>query len=183
LVRRIALGLCALAVLSTPAVRWLVLGPRELVSIVSVDTPARLAKELTAGDADAGRFLPEFRETVRATYPEGRYRGGILTGEEQGDFLAWVLDGDDTRPVMRYSRPETFSPGTWGEMQGVLEGNTDWWETLGRHQVNLIAIDPRRWEKLADRLRRSPNWRMVEDGPALLVAVRREPKLPAELQQ
>jgi hypothetical protein len=181
--RRIALGLFALAVLTTPAVRWLVLGPRDLLAIVSADTPARLGQELTAPDSDAGRFLPEFREAVRAAYPDGRYRGAILTGVEQGDFLAWVLDGDNTRPVMVYSRPETFGAATWGEAQGALEGKDDWWETLGRHQVNLIAIDPRRWEKLAGRLRRSPHWRMVEDGPELLVAVRREPKLPAELQQ
>jgi hypothetical protein len=180
--RKIALALIALAILTTPAVRWFVCGPRGLVNIVSADTPARLAQELTADDADAGRFLPEFRETVRATYPDGRYRGAILTGAEQGDFLAWVLEGDNTRPVMVYSRPETFSPGTWAEAVAALDGRSDWWETLGRHQVNLVAINPEQYSKLADRLRRSPNWRMVEDGPALLVAVRREPKLPAELQ-
>jgi hypothetical protein len=182
IVRRVAVGLFVFALFTTPAIRFLVFGPRQLVDIVSAGTPAQLAKELTAGEADAGRFLSEFHETIRAAYPDGRYRGAILTGEEQGDFLAWVLEGDNTRPVMVYSRPETFDTGTWAEAHGALDGVDAWWEILGRHQVNLIAINPRRWEKLAGRLRRSPNWRMVEDGPTLLVAVRREPKLPVELQ-
>jgi len=136
---------------------------------------------LAAGD-DAGRYLPEFWRIVRAGYPDARYRGAILAGEEQGDFLAWVLDGDDTRPVMVYSRPETFDPAIWVEAQRALEGASDWWEILGRHQVNLVAVHPGRHDKLAERLRRSKEWAIVEDGPALLVAVRREPKLPAELQ-
>jgi hypothetical protein len=46
--------------------------------------------------------------------------------------------------------------------------------------VNLVAIDPDRWPKLADRLRRARSWRTVQDN-GLLVAVRREPKLPVEL--
>jgi hypothetical protein len=134
---------------------------------------------LTAGD---GTHLPAFHDIVRTAYPQGRYRGAILTGEEQGDFLAWVLDGDNTRPVMVYSRPETFNPGIWAEAEQALEGASPWWEILGRHQVNLIAINPNRWEKLAGRLRPSKEWAIVEDRPALLVAVRRQPKLPAELQ-
>jgi hypothetical protein len=177
--RRVGPIAVAFAVLCTPVVRWLVLGPRELESIVSADTPARLALELTSGD---GSHLPEFHNIVRNTYPDGRYRGAILTGEDQGDFLAWVLDGDNTRPVMLYSRPEAFDPGIWGEAQEALKGASPWWEILGRHQVNLIAIHPIRWEKLAGRLRGSKEWAIVEDGPALLVAVRKQPKLPAELQ-
>jgi hypothetical protein len=179
--RRLALIAVALAVLSTPALRALFLGPRDLDAVVTPDTPTHLAQELTATD-DAGRFLTEFRQVVRATYPDGRYRGAILSGEEQGDFLAWVLDGDNTRPVMVYSRPETFDPAIWVEAQRALEGAGDWWEILGRHQVNLVAIHPGRHDKLAERLRRSKEWAIVEDGAALLVAVRREPKLPAELQ-
>jgi len=175
---RIALVALAVAVLTTPVVRWLVLGPRDLDAIVSPDTPARLGLELAAGD---GSHLPEFHDVVGAAYPDGRYRGAILTGESQGDFLAWVLDGDNTRPVMVYSRPETFDPGIWGEAQEALQGASPWWEILGRHQVNLVAIDPRRWEKLAGRLRKSREWAIVEGGPALLVAVRKQPKLPAEL--
>jgi hypothetical protein len=180
--RRVAVGLIALAVITTPAVRSLIFGPRDVDAIVSPDTPTHLAQELTADGADAGRFLPEFRQIVRAAYPGGRYRGALLTGEEQGDFLAWVLDGDDTRPVMVYSRPETFDPAIWGEAQRALEGVGEWWEILGRHQVNLVAVHPGRHAKLAERLRRSREWAIVEDGPALLVAVRREPKLPAELR-
>jgi hypothetical protein len=179
-VRWVAVGLIALAVITTPAVRSLILGPRGLDAVVTPDTPTHLAQELTAAD-DAGRFPTEFRQVVRAAYPDGRYRGAILSGEEQGDFLAWVLDGDNTRPVMVYSRPETFDPAIWVEAQRALEGAGDWWEILGRHQVNLVAIHPGRHDKLAERLRRSKEWAIVEDGAALLVAVRREPKLPAEL--
>lgn len=177
--RRAGLIVFALAAITTPLVRWLALGPRALEGIVSADTPARLGLELTGGD---GSHLPELHEIVRATYPEGRYRGAILTGEPQGDFLAWVLEGDNTRPVMVYSRPETFDPGTWGEAEEALKGASPWWEILGRHQVNLVAVDPRRWEKLAERLRKSREWAIVEDGPALVVAVRTQPKLPAEMQ-
>lgn len=179
---RAAILAAVVALLTTPLVRWLVLGPRALVEVVSADTPARLAQELTASETDAERYLPELRQVLQAHYPDGRYRGAILTGERQGDFLAWVLDGDNTRPVMVYSRPVVLESGTWGEAHSALEGNGDWWEVLGRHQVNLIAIPPGRWEKLAGLLRHSPAWAIVEDGPALLVAVRREPKLPAELQ-
>jgi hypothetical protein len=182
-VRRVAIVVAFIALASTPFVRWLVTGqPRELGKIVADDTPWRVARELTAGEDDTGRYLPELRETVRAAYPKGRYRGAILTGEVQGDFLAWVLDGDNDQPVMNYSRPEALDRGHWGEVHGALDGSSDWWETLGRHQVNLVVIDPRRWTKLAERLRDSPAWRIVEDAPALLTAVRREPKLPAELQ-
>jgi hypothetical protein len=166
-------------VLTTPFVRWLVLGPRDLEAVVSADTPARLGLELTAGD---GSHRPEFHDRVRATYPDGQYRGAILTGEPQGDFLAWDLEGDNTRPVMVYSRPDTFDPGTWGEAEQALDGASSWWEILGRHQVNLVAIDPRRWEKLAGRLRKSREWAIVEDGPALVVAIRKQPKLPAEMR-
>jgi hypothetical protein len=180
--------LCAsvlIAVVSTPFVRWLVIGkPRSLQSSVSADTPWRVARELTAGDDDAGAYLPGLHETVRATYPNGHYRGAILTGVDQGDFLAWVLDGDNNQPVMIYTRPETLDPPHWGECQRALEGTSDWWEILGRHQVNLIVIDPRRHGPLAERLTRSANWRIVEGdvNAALLVAVRRGPKLPVELQ-
>jgi hypothetical protein len=179
--RRMAIIAVALAILTTPAVRWLVVGPRNLDSIVSVDTPTQLAYELTA-DNDAAQYLPEFRDIVRANYPDGRFRGAILTGEEQGDFLAWVLDGDNSRPVMIHSRPETFDQDTWGEAEQALAGTSPWWEILGRQQVNLIAINPRRWVRLSERLRGSKEWAIVEDRPALLVAVRRQPKLPAELQ-
>jgi hypothetical protein len=139
--------------------------------------------ELTADDAHAGRYLPELRQQARATYPEGRIRGAILCGEEQGDFLGWVLEGDERQVVLIYSRAETFDPTHWAECRKALDGEAAWWEILGRHQVNLIVIDPGRFGKLADRLRRSPEWGTVQDDGAggLLVAVRREPKLPAEL--
>ena len=76
------------AVLTTPGRAELIVGPRALDAIVSADTPARLALELTTDGNDGGRFLPEFREIVRAAYPDGRYRGAALTGEEQG--ISWL---------------------------------------------------------------------------------------------
>jgi hypothetical protein len=175
---------CGFAVVATPAARWLITGqPRSLESIASRDTPVRLALELTAAEEHAGQHLPGLREQVRATYPAGRFRGAILCGEEQGDFLAWVLEGDNNQPVMIYSRPETFDQAHWAECRKALDGEGVWWEILGRHQVNLVVIDPGRSGKLADRLRASAEWATVQDdGPGgLLVAVRREPKLPAEL--
>jgi hypothetical protein len=138
---------------------------------------------LTASDDDQGRFVTELREQMRATYPSRRYRGAILGGFEQGDFLAWTLDGDDRQPVMIYSRPETLEQAHWAECMQALRGESAWWEILGRHQVNLIAINPNHYSKLAERLRASEEWRTVQDdGPSgLLICVRREPKLPVEL--
>ena len=111
----IALLVLGVAMLTTPAVRWLVTGqPRTLGDVVSTDTPWRVARELTA-DSDAGeRYLPGFRDVVRATYPSGKYRGAILCAPSQGDFLAWVLDGDNTQPVMLYTRPETLESDALG---------------------------------------------------------------------
>jgi hypothetical protein len=176
----IAVGL---AVIATPVARWLISGqPRSLASIASPDTPVLLAQELSADDENAGQFLPELHEQVRATYPGGRFRGAILCGESQGDFLAWILDGDSDRPVMAYSRPETFDPAHWAECRKALDGESAWWEILGRHQVNIVAIDAKQFPKLADRLRRAAEWRTVQDSPSgLLVSIRREPKLPVEL--
>ena len=126
------------------------------------------------------QFLPELRETVRATYPSGNYRGAIMCSEDQGDFLAWVLDGDTTQPVMMYTRPETLDPPHWGECHRALEGNTFRWEILGRHQVNLVVIEPDRFAKLSERLRKDAEWKIVQDD-VLLIAVRKEPKLPVDL--
>ena len=173
-----------LALLATPAARWFITGsPRSLEAIDSRDTPARVAQELTADDDNAGQFVPDLREQIRATYPNQRFRGAILCGEEQGDFLAWVLDGDNNQPVIMYTRPETLPEPHWSECRRALDGESPWWEILGRQQVNLVAIDPGRWPKLADRLRAAAEWRTVQDdGPGgLLVSVRREPKLPIEM--
>ncbi len=182
---RWAIGIiCALAMLATPAMRWFISGsPRSLESIVSRDTPARLAMELTANEQSAGKSLPDLREQIRLTYPNGQYRGAILCGEDQGDFLAWVVDGDNKRPVMFYNRPEALDPDHWAECQKVLDGESSWWEITARHQVNLIAIDPAKHEKLADRLRAWPEWRTVQDdGPGgMFITIRRVPKLPVEL--
>ena len=113
---RLAIIAVIIAVLVTPGARWLITGsPRNLDAIVSADTPWRVARELTSDGADEGRYLSELREAVRATYPNGRYRGAILCGEAQGDFLAWVLDGDNDKPVMLYTRPETIDREHWGE--------------------------------------------------------------------
>jgi hypothetical protein len=170
-----------IVVLISPAGRWLITGnPRSLEDIVTADTPWRVAQALTAVGDDAGKHLPELRDTVQQTYPSGKYRGAILSGPAQGDFLAWVLDGDNSRALMLYTRPEALDPPHWGEAHQALEGRGDWWEILGRHQVNLVVIDPERWRKLADRLRESQAWRTFQDG-TLLIAVRREPKLPVEL--
>lgn len=172
-----------LIVVTSPAGLWFLTGrPRPPDRTCSADTPARAALELTADGKAEGQFAPELREVLRA-YPNGRYRGGVLGGEDQGDFLAWVLDGDDTRPVMIYNRPETIQAVYWAETRKVLEGQSDWWEIAGRHQMNLIAVDPGVSGKLADRLRRDPEWAIVQDdGPGgLVVAVRREPRLPVEL--
>ncbi|MBO0699683.1 MAG: hypothetical protein J2P46_14905, partial [Zavarzinella sp.] len=182
--RGIIFGVLAAIVMTTPAVRWLLVGrPRALDDSTTKDTPWRVGLELTATGDDAGRYLPELREAVKAAYPNGKYRGAILCGPEQGDFLGWVLDGDDTQPVMLYTRPEAIDRAHWAEAHSALEGASDWWETLGRHQVNLIVIDPGRWTKLAERVRKSQAWRVVrDDGPGgFLVAVRRVPKLPIEL--
>jgi hypothetical protein len=169
----------ALALLVSPASRWFLFGrPRPLERIASGDTPVRLALELTA-EAD-GTHLPELRQTLRANYPAGRFRGAILGGEGQGDFLAWVLDGDNDRPVMTYTRPEALGEAHWAECRRALDGLTDWWEILARHQVNLVAIDPRQHGKFADRLRLADEWQVLQDD-GLLVAVRREPKLPSDL--
>lgn len=166
------------AFLSTPFMRWIVFGkPRELESIVTPDTPILLARELVKIEA-----LPEFRETVSAEYPDGRYRGAILCGEDQGDFLAWVLDDAIDRPVMMYNRPETLEKEHWSDCRRVLDGQSDWWEITGRHQTNLVVINPQRHAKLAERLRRAKEWRTVQDD-SLLIAVRREPRLPAELMK
>ncbi len=165
-----------IALLATPFARWLILGkPRAIEAIATADTPTQLASELTGSDV-----LPELRETVGTEYPNSRYRGAILCGEEQGDFLAWVLDGDNDRPVMLYTRPETLGRDHWAECRRVLDGSSDWWEITGRHQTNLIVIVPERFPKLAERLRRAKEWRTVQDD-VLLIAVRREPRLPAEL--
>jgi hypothetical protein len=180
---RIALFVVAFTLLWTPFARWGVSGrPRDLGDIVSNDTPWHVARELTADGNDVGKYSPELRDTVRTAYPSGRYRGAILCDAEQGDFLAWVLDGDNSQPVMLYTRPETFDPPHWAEAHRALEGPGDWWEILGRHQVNLVVIDPGKRAKLAERLRGSQAWRTFQDG-TLLVAVRREPKLPAEMQR
>jgi len=166
------------AFLATPFMRWIVFGkPRELESIVTPDTPILLVHELVRIEA-----LPEFRETVNAEYPGGRYRGAILCGEDQGDFLAWVLEDESHRPVMTYNRPETLGKEHWSDCRRVLDGFSDWWEITGRHQVNLIAIDPKRHPKLAERLRRAKEWRTVQDD-SLLIAVRHEPRLPVELMK
>ena len=123
---------CGVAILATPAARWFISGsPRSLESIVSRDTPARLALELTADEQNAGNNLPELREQIRATYPNGKYRGALLCGEDQGDFLAWVLDGDNNRPVMIYNRPLAFDPDHWSECQTALDGESSWWEITG----------------------------------------------------
>jgi hypothetical protein len=177
-------GALSAAMFGTPAACWLLSGrPRPLDRSVTDDSPWRVGLELTAPADAAGRYLPDLRETIRTAYPDGKYRGAILGGLAQGDFLAWILDGDNSQPVMLYTRPETLEPLHWAESMGALAGGSDWWEALGRHQVNLVVIDPGKWEKLADRLRKSQAWRTVQDGGpgGLLVAVRREPKLPAEL--
>ncbi|HKB02385.1 MAG TPA: hypothetical protein VKD90_09200 [Gemmataceae bacterium] len=182
--RNVSFGVIAAILMTTPSVRWLLTGrPRALDDSTTKDTPWRVASELTATEADAGRLLPELRETVRTTYPDGKYRGAILAGLEQGDFLAWVLDGDDTKPLMLYSRPEAIEQRHWAEAHSALDGASDWWETLGRHQVNLVVIDPGRWAKLTERLRGSNAWLIIQDDSpgGLMVAMRREPKLPAEL--
>jgi hypothetical protein len=184
--RNIVFGVLAAVLMTTPMVLWLITGrPRAFERVVTGDTPWRVALELTARETEAGQHFPELREAVRATYPDGKCRGAILAGEEQGDFLAWVLDGDNTQPLMVYSRPEAIDPRHWAEAHSALEGASDWWETLGRHQVNLVVIDPGRWTKLAERLRTSKAWRIVQDGGpgGLVAAVRLEPKLPAELAQ
>ena len=172
------------AVLATPAARWFITGsPRSLEKVVSRDTPALLSLELTASGDEQGRFMPELREELRLAYPSGNYRGAILGGLEQGDFLAWVLEDDKVNPVMIYSRPQTFDEPHWEECISALRGESPWWEILGRHQVNLIAINPSRHSKLADRLRASEEWRTVQDDGrgGLLISIRREPKLPVEL--
>jgi hypothetical protein len=66
----------------------------------------------------------------------------------------------------------------------VLDGETSWWEITGRHQVNLIAIDPKKHGKLVERLRAWPaEWRTVQDDVpgGLFISVRRVPKLPVDL--
>ena len=83
---------------------------------------------------------------------------------------------------MIYSRSEAIDPAVWADAVRALNGASDWWEILGRHQVNLIVVHPARREKLVERLRHSAEWAIVEDAPVRLVAVRRVPKLPAELQ-
>jgi hypothetical protein len=172
-----------LAVLATPAVRWLILGKaRTLEAITSRETPARLAQQLANPELDSVSFLDGFRAGLQ-NYPDRKYRGAILTGEEQGDFLAWVLDGDNTQPVLIYTRPETMDPPHWAECHRALDGESAWWEILGRQQVNLVVIDPRRYGKLAERLRKDPEWSMVQDQAALVVALRKEPKLPPELMR
>ncbi|HJZ91874.1 MAG TPA: hypothetical protein VKE40_13455 [Gemmataceae bacterium] len=181
--RWVAAGVLVVSLLTTPAMRWLVTGrPRSIEDVVEADTPWRVALELTAERDEAGRFLPQLRTITQTSYPGGRYRGAILCGDAQGDFLAWVLDEDNTRPVMTYTRPEALGQPHWAETHRALEGHGDWWEILGRHQVNLVAIDPGQWLKLADRLRTSPDWLVVQDdGPGgILAAVRRLPKLPIE---
>jgi len=181
--RWIGVAPLAATIVAAPPAWWLITGrPRPLERIVSTDTPWRVARELRAEGDDAGRYLPDLRTTVETAYPNGRYRGAILCDEMQGDFLAWVLDGDNSQPVMLYTRPEALDPPHWAEAHRALDGLGDWWEILGRHQVNLVVIDPGKRGKLADRLRGSEAWRTFQDG-ILLVAVRREPKLPAEMQR
>lgn len=167
-----------IAFLLTPFGRWLILGePRASEAITTKETPTRLASALTGFEG-----LSDFQVTISTNYPNGRYRGTILCGEEQGDFLAWVLDGDNDRPVMLYSRPETLGKDHWAESRRVLDGSSDWWEITGRQQTNLIVIVPERFSKLAERLRRAKEWRTVQDD-ILLIAVRREPRLPADLMR
>ena len=83
---------------------------------------------------------------------------------------------------MLYTRPETIDRGHWADARQALDGRGDWWEIAGRQQVNLIVLDPKRWPRLAEKLRKSTAWRMVQDDD-LLVAVRLIPKLPVELQE
>ena len=70
----VAVGLVVLAIVTTPLFRTLIVGPRSLDTIVTTDTPARLAVEMTTDDP--GTHLPAFRDIVQAAYPDQRIPGG-----------------------------------------------------------------------------------------------------------
>jgi len=89
------------------------------------------------------------------------------------------LMGTDTLRVWhdqaQYKPPKIGGSTDWLALAATSAQNTSYlqWIYVG------AGVTTRTWTV---RARGSPAWRIVEDAPALLVAVRREPKLPAELQ-
>ncbi len=145
---------------------------RPIGEVVSTDTPWRIARELLERNGST-----ELRAAL-SNYPERAFTGTILCGERPGDFLATVLD--PAIPVLVHSRPMKEDRERWADARRALLGEADWWDVLDRLRVNLVVIDPGVHPKLADRLRASKAWALVQDdGPGgVFATVRREPRLP-----
>jgi hypothetical protein len=146
-----------MALVVAPFVRWAISGqPRPMDRIVSADTPWQIAEELTASE----------------------YQGAIVCGEAQGDFLAWALESQQRVVVALYTRPESIDRDHWEEVRQVLNGGPDWWDVLDRQRANLVVIDRERFQGLANRLRRSAAWNVLQDEEKLFIAERRERRVP-----
>jgi hypothetical protein len=176
-----------LLLLSGPG-RWLLTGrPRPLDQAVVRGTPWRLAAQLKAPAGASSDWLPALAQALRASYPEGRFRGSIFPSETQGDYLLWALPAD--QPVFVYTHVHLFSPEHWAECLTVKFAEPGWRQVLDRHAVNLVVVEPQIHPQLADCLRRDPDWQIVLDESAglppgdpwsrTLVALRKHP-LPPE---
>jgi hypothetical protein len=95
--------------------------------------------------------------------------GRVLTSDQWGDYLIYAL----------YPQVKVFIDGRsdfYGEMLGqhylhMLQGQYDWEDNLKRYGFN-VALVPVEWP-LASLLKRSANWKIVQDDHQCILFVRK----------
>jgi hypothetical protein len=172
------------AVMWAPTTGWLLHGsPRQPAQLVSPGTPWQLARQLRRPDDPQAQWSTALAAALRAHYPQGRFTGGILASESQGDYLIWALD--EQTPVSSYAHLHLFPRNYWEEMSVIYGGAPGWWDLLRRRQANLVVIEAEIYPQLRDKLKADPGWEVVfdETGDArkipnscrLFVALRKKP--------
>lgn len=174
--------LLLLALLASPAVKWLRSGQPRPPDVSSPGTPWKLAAQLRAAPSDKP-YYPELADALKRGYPEGRFRGRIFASETQGDYLLWALPPDYL--VLIYAHLHLFSPEHYQDCLTVLKGEPGWRDILDRYVVNLVVIEVEEHPQLTEALKADGDWRIVVDETGLqqkrdprtrlLIAVRKTP--------
>jgi hypothetical protein len=99
----------------------------------------------------------------------------VLTTDQWGDYLIYT---DPRRKVFVDGRSDFYGPEVGDQYLGLINGRWDWQKILAKYDFNLALVPTE--TAIAQLLKLSPDWRVVEDDGKHILLVRGSTSVPPQ---
>jgi len=103
----------------------------------------------------------------------------VLTTDQWADYLIFLHP--DQQRVFVDGRSDFYGPEVGNQYIHLLNANWDWYQVMQQYQFNLVLLPVE--QPIVQILKRSPDWRVIQDDGKHILMARRSGKTPTGVPQ